>query len=447
MDNIAGSVAFLESQEIVNNNRTTNYIRNGYGPQNLRVVSGCDCPDELIIPLIGCDPVTGAVTGYNSPAADPAPWYDPAYPESANFTGFYAENFEGIGSTFTREVFPLIEGGGLLGRLRAQPRSLTWRGFLFGKTCCGVAYGLRWLTAQLSQTRCGAECIGEQLDLLMCCPEKEIEDAQEAEPVLSDAEVAASFSDRAFRSLYRVGLVEGPLVLSERQTSCGCGCSTIMEIEFTLVAGNPNFYREPIILADCTPFPAPTDCPWVESDDPADCTEEECPEPEPCTADPNCPQPSLPTIVTDIDECVCEPLVPVERCVSIPASTYGRNFQGVPIFEVFSGSTPTYSTKIRIIRNAIGADCDVLAEDPCLACTTIQIRFIPANSTLVIDGVNRRITIECPGGEVQPGEPFLAGAFTWPVFECIDYCVCVEVDGLTAADDACFSVAVVPREA
>ena len=698
-DNIAGEIAFLEGVEIVNNSRTTAYIQAGFGPENLRVLSGCTCPENLVVGLIGCDPVTGS---YSTPVNDPAPWYDPAYPESSEFAGFYTVDFNGIGSTYTREVFPVIGGGGILGRLRAAPRTLSWRGFLFGRTCCGVGYGLRWLTETLAGARCGAECSGEQLDMMICCPQKEIEDAiatipeectpepccwqqwidlpgtsgnfistpdsaalsitgdidirvkvamddwtpaanshfitkwsgttsswqfrltpasnlevltssngtdveaQDASTVVTgvldgatkwvrvtvdvdngaaghdtkfytsddgttwtqlgttvtvaqvltifdgtaaveigavggsstlagnvyyaeirngidgpvvgrfdanaveatgpqtpttvpsntgetwtingndwewggvgsgieacpeelcwyyggfeyggceyagaadivptEAEVIASFSDTAFRSFFNVGLVEGPLVLSERQSSCGCGCSTIMEIEFSLVAGNPHFYREPIVLADCVGFPESTDCPWVESNDPADCAEEECPDPVPCTTDPNCPTPTLPVIVTTSEECVCTPINPVETCVAVPASTWGRDFQGVPIFQVFSGSQPIYSTQIRIIQNSVGLTCDVLAEDPCLACTTIGIRFIPANSTLTIDGVNRRITIECPGGEVQPGEPFLTGGFEWPVFSCSDYCVCARVDGLTASEDACFSMSVVPRE-
>lgn len=219
-----------------------------------------------------------------------------------------------------------------------------------------------------------------------------------------------------------------------------------MEIEFTLVAGNPHLYREPIVLADCESFPPGDEavCPWVESDDPADCTEEECPEPAPCTEDPNCPTPTLPVIVTTSEECVCTPIQPVETCISVPAPTCGG--QSVPIFKVFSGNNPIYSTSIRILQNSLELPCEQIAEDPCLSCATIGIRFIPANSTLIIDGVTRRITIECSGGEVQPGEPFLVGSFTWPVLECTDYCICFRVDGLTASEDACFSVAVVPRE-
>lgn len=498
-DNIAGQIAFLEGDEIVNANRTTAYLKAGYGPENINVLHGCDCPEELVITLIGedCAPATGSApvtgcehpendgVGYNSPSSDPAPWYDPDCPESAHFAGFYPVEFDGIGSTYTREVFPVIGGGGILGRLRAAPRTLTWRGFLFGSTCCGVAYGLRWLTAKLSQTRCGAECSGEQLDMMICCPQKEIEDAIAREAAkaaqiaaeagdvssfyggfaygtaeygdssgsglttpLTDSQVIASFSDTAFRSFFNVGLIEGPLVLSERQSSCGCGCSTIMEIEFSLVAGNPHMYRNPIVLADCETWEDEIalimSCPWVESDDPADCAEEECPDPTPCTDDPNCPSPTLPVIVTTIDECVCEPISPVEKCVGIPASKCTT--QSVPIFQVFSGSQPLYSTRIRVLENPIGLTCETIAMDPCLSCATIGIRFIPANSTLTIDGVNRRITIECPGGETRPGEPFLTTGFTWPVFECFDYCVCFEVDALTVASDACFSVSVVPRE-
>lgn len=450
MDSVAGAWAAIEGSEIVNAARTTAYLRAGYGPPNLKVEGECDCPEDRLRLLVGCDDAP-----YSTPTDDAAPWYDPAIPESADFAGFYPTSFEGLESTYTREVTEVMTGGGggVLGRLRVKPRTMTWKGLLFGRTCCSVAYGLRWLTSVLRQSRCGAECGGERVDLLVCCP-----------PALSDPAdcgcgdlpgVGIPADDDTFRTLYNVGLVEGPLVKSQRSARGQCGCSAIMEIEFSLVAGNPRLYRQPVLLADAVPFGATGTCPeWVVVASPAD-----CPPPAPgvftplcdqtpaaIVTDPACPHPSLPPVFVADESCFCDPFTPLNLCTPVPASTYGLDFQGAPVFSVYSGSDALRSTTIRLVENPLGLDCDVVSADACNYCDFITIRYIPAHSTLTIDGVNRRVTITTPGGDVQPGEQFMVGNYSWPVLECIDYCVCATVDDFTAAADATFSMSVFPQE-
>lgn len=429
-NSVAGEAAFLQGQEIVNNARTTEYLRNGFGPPNLRVIGNCGCPSELLRTLIDCSDEP-----YVSPVLDPAPWYDVNYPESENFAGFLSTSLEGYDSTYTRTVTPVLDRGGVIGRLRALPRTLVWRGFLFGKTCCGTAYGLRWLTAILSQADCKSECSGEQLEFLICCPE--VSGGCDALPPNTDA----------FRTAYQVGLLEGPSIQSERKGSCGCGCSAIMEIEFSLVAGNPHLYKEPISIGECVPFP-PSACPTWLKVPPGVCPPVTgCPEGDPCAVDPGCPQPALPVIPVFVNPCDCLPLNPVTTCFDVPASTFGLNFRGEPIIQIFSGSAPIRNATIRIFENPQSLDCAVLTADPCFAsCDDIRIQFIPPNATLTIDSVNRRIQIECIGADIAPGEKFLLGNFEWPLLECVDYCICIEVDGMFIESDACASVSVIPRE-
>jgi hypothetical protein len=236
-----------------------------------------------------------------------------------------------------------------------------------------------------------------------------------------------------------------------------------MEIEFSLVAGNPHMYRQEIILADCETFPAGEsflkvdgECPtpsvsedlFIKVSSPEECpAPDECPEPVSCVAnDPNCPTPSLPIITTVVDPCICDPYFPVELLVDVPASGYGVNFQGAPVFHVYSGGAPLRSTTIRLHENPLNRPCEEIVADPCTACDSITIRWLPEFATLIIDGVNRRITIECPGGTVFPGEPYLVGNYGFPLLECLSYCVSVTIDSATAADDACFSMFVHPKE-
>lgn len=162
-DSIAGAAAWLGGTEIVNDSRTTAYMQNGIKPSSLIVNGDCGCSNVLA--LAGCD------TEYNTPAIDGAPWYDPAIPESAEFAGFLSTGFEGLGSTYTRSVTESIADGATLGRSRFGSRTMTWKGFLFGSSCCGVAYGLRWLGKTLQGTKnCGNNCFGDDLELLVCCP-------------------------------------------------------------------------------------------------------------------------------------------------------------------------------------------------------------------------------------------------------------------------------------
>jgi hypothetical protein len=447
VDSVAGAFAAIEGTEIVNAARARAYLLAGYGPPGLKVEGDCDCPEDQLRVLIGCDDEP-----YSTPTDDLAPWFDAAIPESADFAGFFPIAFEGLESTYTREVIDTINGG-VLGRLRAAPRTLIWQGYLFGRTCCSVAHGLRWLTSILRQARCGSECGGEKLDILVCCPPEAVSDtALDCGCGVLDP-VGIPADNDAFRTLYNVGLVEGPLVKSQRKAAGRCGCSTIMEIEFSMVAGNPHIYRAPVLLADCETF-AVGECPeWLVVSDPAECPAPEpgvpidCPDTTAAVAtDPNCPTPTLPPVFTVDESCFCDPFAPVSLCVSVPASTYGFDFQGAPVFTIYSGSDVLRSTTIRLVENPLSLDCADITTDPCNFCEFITIRYLPAFSTLTIDGVNRRVTIETPGGDIQSGEQFMVGNYNWPLLECIDYCVCATVDGATAAADACFSMSVYPQE-
>lgn len=441
----AGTMAFLNGSEIINNARTVDYIRNGYGPSTLRVENDCGCPQSR--ELANCDGASSTLP-YTSPATDPAPWYSPTIPESIDFAGLFVTEFTGLGSPFFRSVTSTITGGGVLGRLRAKERTLVWRGFLVGRTCCGVSYGLRWLTQQLAGSAasgCG-DCSTEDLDLLICCP-----DTPGPTPCDIGPDILSIPNDDAFRTLKAVGLIVGPNIISERPTGCSCGASCITEIEFSLVAGQPYLYRQPVTIGDCVLFPpAPVTCVEFIKVPPgtlADCGDATCPDPASCTHDPRCPEPSLPVATDEIENCACDPFDPVQTCFSIPTSAFGNFFEGVPIITISSGSSALHGVTVRFFENPANLSCDVVAADPCGQCDELQVRFIPAFSTLTIDGTTKKITILCPGGIEEPGEKYTTSPFSWPVLKCIGTCICIEVDSATAASDACATVVVVPREA
>lgn len=445
-DSAAGDYAALGSEEIVNAGRTIAYLDAGYGPPNLTVDGGCSCAH--IRELAACDEEE-----YVSPAADPAPWYDASIPESGDFAGFLPVEFTGLGSTYARSPIEKVTGGSVLGRLRADARELTWRGYLFGRSCCAVQYGLRWLAAQLVGTKC--YCGGEDLDLLICCPDP----VSGAAPPCASLPTASPIScppytvPNAFRTLKNVGLLSGPEIVSERKVGCGstdgCGDGCVIEVEFTLLAGNPFLYGCPITVCVEAGFEPNPDCVEFIKVPPgtlADCLNE-CPDSVDCSDDPGCPRPTLPTFPEFEDRCFCDPLDPVRICCDIQAEDFGQFFEGAPIIEIYSGSAPMRATTVRFYNNPQGRDCEVVDDEPCFECDSIQVRYIPPESTLTIDGTNRTVTLQCPGqGEPVPAEHLTVTPFAWPTLTCIDYCVCVETEGMIVAADASVTIGVMPRE-
>ncbi len=471
MDGSAGAAAFLSGEEIVNDARTLAYLNAGYGPNGLEVSGGCVCP--RIRELIECDG-----SPYSTPKDDPAPWYDSSIPESADFAGFLTTVFQGLGSTYARTPTDKITGGAVLGRLQAKSRTLVWHGYLFGRSECAVRFGLNWLTANLKGPSC--QCEGEDLDLMVCCPE-----LTSAPPVsgctslaIARPEICPPYSQpNAFRTLKNVGLIDGPKIISQRKTGCTANCgscggdegSLIIEVEFTLVAGNPYLYGCPVCLCVDQQFPAIGDCSitpmWKKYTDidigiqqginrglglafPDIVCNDECPPPFDCSADEMaCPKVALPNISPFVDGCFCDPLIPVQTCCDIPGGSFEKFFEGAPVIEIFSGSSVMRSTTVRFFENPQGLACCDTAEDPCRNCDSLKIRYIPRDSTLTIDGTTRTVTLKCPGQTA----PFLADhltvtPFTWPMLECVDFCICTETDGATVAPDATVTVLITPRE-
>lgn len=469
----AGSWAALNGAEILNSQRTIAYINNFNLP--IEVDQECWCPSILdLLGESGCTPSpTGTVDpdGYSFPSTDPAPWYDPAIPESGDFLGFLMTEFDGLGSTYTRSTFDILSGGAILGKLRAQARTLTWRGFMFGRTCCATEYGLRWLTAQLAGTGGCNDCNDNELDILYCCPEvtgnvpspscgaRDPDDPArscETGELLPSGDIppfSQSAAEDAFRTFHKVGLFDGPTRGIVRALGCGScedsGGGCLMEFEFTLIAGNPFMHRDPVIVCPTMTFTPCTTCtgqtqadgdfwkkltttvyPATEED--ADICEDKLActaSPADCNQDPSCPIAELPTVPEFIDPCGCEALFVTERCCHISNDVYGKFFEGVPQIEIYSGDKPLYNVTVKFYENPQERDCDDNdLFDICNLCDSLTVRYIPEDSCLTIDGLTKRVSITCPGNNIQPAENLLVSNFRWPVLSCIDYIVKIEAD-------------------
>ena len=463
-ESIAGTAVWLDGIEVLNDARTQAYIRNGLGPGGLKVACDTLCP--AMAEIIGCDPVSG----YTSPIADGAPWISASYPESQDFLGLLVSDFEGLGSTLTREVSPVLNEGAILGRLRAAHRTLSWKGYLIGRTCCSVAYGLRWLTRQLSgPSACAGSCTTSTLDLIMCCPE--FPDSNPAnddsvsglvgggyggtifaspsyggpdQTVMATEEifpVPESVNDRAFRTLYNVGLIEGPLITDQVRVGCGCGCSEVMQVEFTLVAGKPYLYQNAITIAEDVPlsFGVPTFAPEL-----SDCGQATC------AYNPDCPPPETPPLPVLTNNCYEVPLLPTATRISVPRLYWPDISDAVPIITIYSGSQPLVSTTLDFYETVAGDPCGELVGLGQLscnpACGTLKIPYIPAESYFVIDGRINKMSIICPNrANTEPGEKLTSGEWGWPVFSCHGFCFELITDQTYLNAAATVTFELVPR--
>jgi hypothetical protein len=97
---------------------------------------------------------------YAAPATDPAPWYNAAYPESANALGFMIEEWTGLDDkhvTRTSTQWGSWGGGTNLGPVSSGGRAMAINMMLFGTTEESVDYLFRWLGGVLNSVCAACE--------------------------------------------------------------------------------------------------------------------------------------------------------------------------------------------------------------------------------------------------------------------------------------------------
>ncbi|MGW1840730.1 hypothetical protein [Streptomyces sp. NPDC002067] len=405
----------LAGTEIVNSARAAVYAR-GRG-----VPVQCDpCPD--IAAAVGDMP-------YLDPVTDEAPWYDAAVPESASLLGVLGLSVAGFDSSpISREPTQLIGDGAALGPMRRTHREIGYTVLLIAAEECALSYGLEWLSSALQGAACGSgACGGDEMCLFSCCPVD---------------------GERELRHLYDVGLLDGPQVTETKYLGSGAVLATVT---FSLAAGTPWIYREPLATRSDG---------WVSlgggeivpNFDP-DQVYEQCLTPKPCLDDPLCPPPALPP----------RPPAPVSPCYPTGLSDFRRTriqvspleqpswLETVPVLEVQTGSTEMRRLVVRFWANPQGNDCGDF-NDPCNACTDVNISYLPRGSSLTVDGRVQRSVVECPQEPIgtSTAAPTIYGPqgsnFQYPTFGCPTG-LCIEVWSRLefTAPDARARVLLVPR--
>lgn len=210
--------------EIANSARTTYYTRNLGGVPGLTL--GADCP---------CDAMD---EGYANPASDPAPWYEPTRPESAEFYGLYAHSIS-LDPVLTRSVSTANRHGSYLSPARYGGRQLQVTGTMIAASMEGMAYGERWLAEALRGSPCNeGNCPTDDALILPACPDDSYD------------------YDAAFRTLVNVGAIDGP-VFSQLNDAPEC---FIQEVSFLLVSSQPWLYHPTDRCLDAEPLDAPVSC-------------------------------------------------------------------------------------------------------------------------------------------------------------------------------------------
>ncbi|AFM10395.1 hypothetical protein PIS_006 [Saccharomonospora phage PIS 136] len=433
---------FLEfaGSEIANNTRVAAYSA---GAGDVWMKPGCFC--ESLPEVLGDG-------DYVSPAADPAPWYDPHDPRSARFAGLWVESVEGLlDSTIQRTVTQRVGDGATISCARASNRTLTVTGWLWAADECGADYGMMWLRSALLGSRC-AGCNGDDLCLLACCPD----DLNNGEGEDSDdPDVEAQW-----RTLKNAALISGPDVIQRASAGRGCerGARPIYRVQFQ-ISTDPYLWRrpEPVLLESSWPAPTGNEVcnitwntdPLCDPDNPDCLPGANAPMPG-CVADELCPPPPPPPRVPAATaNCVCLPLTVVRQCFDIPADMVPSWLDAALRIEVSSGNAPLRNLSIRVWENPLGRTPEEL--DDCATLGVYYVTYVPANSTLTIDGVTESSEMHCPGFARTDAATTVYGAGAGPLehitLSCgVTHTICADVDTNYIDPDATLSVSLIARE-
>jgi hypothetical protein len=193
----------------------------------------------------------GSYKRFVSPDVDPAPWYDASMGAndvnaSAQFLGLIISKVEGLeDSTAAREMTPRAVGvgGGSLGPLRMNGRTMRFTATMYATSCRGMDFGMRWLSNTLRGRPCSADdtCT---LQVWTGCPDVSniLRVPEDVQWVLRDVALSEGpkYGDAPFD-----GSFSGP-------TSC-----YVREVEWTLLSEHPYLFKCPSTAVAYSALSAP----------------------------------------------------------------------------------------------------------------------------------------------------------------------------------------------
>ncbi|NDL58644.1 hypothetical protein [Phytoactinopolyspora mesophila] len=240
--------------------------------------------------------------------------------------------------------------------------------------------------------------------------------------VIDPAECAELY----IRTIRDVTVTEGPVIL-ERFDDDECS-GRVARIEWTMTAGIPWIWRT--LAPEWQPadtgqvVPAADDCPPDQG-------------PPPPLSDPNCPQPPDPPRAPTPPDCLEDVTTYRRSTVVIPGDLLSPWENAVPIIELENrSSTAVRQARVRFYPNPLNRT-EFTDLDPCGWCGEFIVSYIPGNSTMTLDGMTQRVSVERPGGQEFTADHLIYGSgggpMTWPELSCgLSYMMTVDF----APDDA-----------
>lgn len=397
--------------EVANASRVSAYAKGA-----LPTLDVSNCYDCSLLPLALEDAV------YTDPVTDAAPWYDPDYPETADFYGMYPLSFEGFtDSTRAADVGESVGDGGFISRPRRKTREMRVTGLLIGKNRSAADAGMTWLKAIMSGSECGT-CDGDDLCFLTGCPDIQ---SNSTNTTIDDA-----FND-VVRHMRNVTCTEGPTVLSEVPLKRAGGFA--LKVEFILTAAVPYIYTEPELVASATgtslvshkagaTITPITTIPLVAAPK----------RPKPIL-DPDCPAiPTPPKAPAIAGACGTVPSSFFSYAVYIPETSVQSWRDGIIQLTVRTGSKATRYMRVRMLPRPLPGQTPADLE-PSSICGEFVVNYIPSGTLVTLDGMTEEVTYKIGAADPTRGDHLVSGVgseiFVWPLLTCgMGYYMLIDVD-------------------
>lgn len=390
--------------EIINAQRAARYCAQGAPGLNLRDALGA-LDSDLALAL--------GDEMYESPMVDQAPWFDPNDQDTNEFYGLYPLAITGIDdSTIAASYQQLALGGAVANLSRNLGREILVRCLMIAGSPAGMEAGKRWLNAAMDPGNVAA-CTSQSLCFFS------------SEPIVNlDTPGFVSVEDcvSAYRrSMFSVSVITAPKVLSQRVREG----AVVREVSFLLLAETPHIFGEPVFTGAIESFVVG----YAVDENPCVATAVTP------IADPDCPPvPMLALAPVIADECLTLPAEWSRFLMDIPPTVVPLWTEAVANIALTTLSGPVRLLRIRFYPNPFGYPMSDLEE--CSFCGEFIVSYIPANSTMTLDGTISRAEVSVSGGPQRPASHLLYGSggapFTWPTLSCgTGYIMVVDVDSAT----------------
>lgn len=139
--------------------------------------------------------------------------------------------------------------------------------------------------------------------------------------------------------------------------------------------------------------------------------------------DPDCPPvPTPPKANVTVTSCGPEPEFHASYALAIPDSVIPLWADVVPILSIRTGTAAARKVQVRFMPRPFETQAPVDL-DPCSACGSFVIDYIPPHTTFVLNGMEERAYVKQPGNRVSDGGHLLSGMtsdtlFEWPILTC-----------------------------